>query len=338
MRKIEKREITHRNTTIKTKNYLTESEFSHQDCEDFRAEIRTKPDFKKVLSNFKSIQKNNFMFSNIANYYVQNAMWNTLNKNYKWTVNEYLESDDLVRMTIATINAYPKTFNQKKSHAYNFLAGVRRSFIFVSTAVPVSTVPIRKIIKKYMPKTSKNHLGFAAGWGTEVLASLSEDMNYYGIEPNPLSRPGLQQMGEDFINFRNSENQIVDIKMQGSEKFIPEWENKMGLAYSIPPQPSEQSYKLGGDQSDRNETYKQWLENYWRVTVKNIERYLTEDGIFLLSTKKTNVHDYVSDMSKILGEEGFQFIESGNYLTDLPIDEANQRSVKCLDIYAFRRK
>ncbi len=330
----EKISITHLGEKISSKYYIDQEEFTDEDCEQFKKDITKKPQFVAVERNFKSILKHKNRLWSILEYYVQDAMWDTLNAGAKWTVNEYLQSNDLIRVAVGTIQQYPKTFI-RKSLSENFRHGVRYSLNGISTAVSVPIPPVIDIIKNYS-KPGDCHIGFATGWGGEMLSSLSVGCNYFGIEPNLKSSPQLQKMGDDFIKYAKFDS-TIQIKTQGSELFIPEWVDKMNLAYSIPPQPGEQSYKSGGDQSENNRNHRQWIEEYWRTTVQNVRRYLVEDGIFLLSTKNTKNHPFVSEMSMVLVEEGFEMFESQNFKHKRKIREDDKRGDKCLDIYAFRK-
>lgn len=109
---------------------------------------------------------------------------------------------------------------------------------------------------------------------------------------------------------------ITDIKPQGSEIFVNEWENKVGVAFSSPPYFNCESYRIGKQSYIEGvTTYDEWKNNYLFPTIDNIRRYLIDEGYFLINVKNItnkvgqrgtfNIEDDVKDYAL---KHGFYFI------------------------------
>jgi hypothetical protein len=102
----------------------------------------------------------------------------------------------------------------------------------------------------------------------------------------------------------------IDIRCQGSQDFVPEWEGKMGLCFSSPPYFSLEDYQIGEGQSFKpGMTYQEWRDGFIPQTVENCWRYLTKGGHFIFNVKSfrdygTNEiypieHDFLYESLKI---------------------------------------
>ena len=104
---------------------------------------------------------------------------------------------------------------------------------------------------------------------------------------------------------------VIDIRTQGSEVFIPEFANKMGVAFSSPPYFKLENYSEGSGQSTvKYSEYDSWLNLYWAETVKNIHKYLVQNGNFLLNVKSYDKYNLHEDMRHIIEKNGFVYKES----------------------------
>ena len=142
--------------------------------------------------------------------------------------------------------------------------------------------------------------------GGRLAGALKNKVNYFGTDPNYLLVDKLKEFAKDYqkINWTKSG---VDIRCQGSEKFIPEWEGKIGLAFSSPPYFLLEDYKIG-DQSYKSgiTTYDMWLNDYLKPTMQNIYKYLTIDGYFVINIKDFDKYALEKDTVRIAQECGFE--------------------------------
>lgn len=270
----------------------------------------SKPDLKLINQEFDSLMKGKNKISNITRYYFLNLMSDVKLYQRKWTINEVFKNIDLVRHMMAKIKNNPKlykdpTLNDNLSKVFS-LGG--KGFASRPSNFPLKTV--REVLAKY--NTNGNYYDFSCGWGVRLLGSLIHDVNYYGTDPNHLLVDKLNELSKDYkLNKPNSLFKIdktVDIRCQGSEIFVPEWENKMGLIFSSPPYYALEDYKHG-DQSYKNDTtYNEWLSGYFLGTVNNIKKYLTDDGYFLININDYSKYSLLNDTKEIIINAGFELV------------------------------
>ena len=89
--------------------------------------------------------------------------------------------------------------------------------------------------------------------------------------------------------------------------------------------------------------YNEWLEKYWRMTVKNCLTKLKKEGYFILiMIEKYKKYDLGLDMSKILIEEGLVPVEVLEYKTvknHLSHKKVTKEVTKSSEkVYVFRKR
>lgn len=141
--------------------------------------------------------------------------------------------------------------------------------------------------------------------GDRLLGAMSMGVNYFGTDPNYLLVDRLINM----VNFFNYQSSEINIKAQGSEIFIPEWENTIGLAFSSPPYFNLEDYQIGEQSYKEGTTYNNWLNNYFNKTISNIYKYLIDDGVLALNINNFDKYNLVEDCNSIILKNGFQPIE-----------------------------
>ena len=290
------------------------------ELEYLRKEYYKKPYLKDVEKEFFCISKGGVKNTNITNYYVRDLMDKTLNIKAKWSIEDVMESDELL-----SLFWYRTTLNKK---VFLDSDSVRRKIdtIFRIGAMGLvsrpSNFPIKKvdeILKNY--NINNNYYDFSCGWGARLISSLKNKVNYFGTDPNYLLTERLKQLANDYKKTLNQDT-FVDIRTQGSEVFVPEWENKIGVAFSSPPYFNLEDYKIGNQSFTKDTTYQEWLNNYLEPTIKNIHRYLVSDGMFLINIKDLEKYKLVEDVLKIAGKFGFYFIKA------IPLELCKKSNIK----------
>lgn len=270
----------------------------------------SKPNKKLINTEFNSLMKGKNKISNITRYYFLNLMSDVRLYKRKWTINEVFTNIDLIRHMMAKIKKNPKlykdpTLNDNLSKVFS-LGG--KGFASRPSNFPLKTV--REVLEKY--NTNGNYYDFSCGWGVRLLGSLIHNVNYYGTDPNHLLVDKLNELSTDYkLNKPNSlfnVNSTVDIRCQGSEQFIPEWQNKMGLIFSSPPYYALEDYKHGNQSYKNNTTYDEWLSGYFTGTVNNIKKYLTDDGYFLININDYSKYQLLNDTKAIIINAGFTLV------------------------------
>lgn len=313
---------------------LTEDEYK-----DILEGWYTKPDFNLIQQEFDGLNNGKNKVANIVRYYFLNLMSDVKLYKRKWTINEVFTNIDLVRHMIAKMKNNPKlykdpTLNDNLSKVFS-LGG--KGFASKPSNFPLKTV--REVLEKY--NTNNNYYDFSCGWGIRLLGSMINNVNYYGTDPNHLLVKKLNHLSTDYKIHKPSSlfniDSVVDIRCQGSEVFIPEWENKMGLIFSSPPYYALEDYKHGNQSYNENVSYDEWLSNYFDNTIKNIKRYLTNDGYFLININDYSKYKLFDDTKSIIISHGFELVENLKLNNVLRIDPNKEHTDNSETIMVFRR-
>lgn len=291
----------------KVYNTTIHKDITDEEFESVKAEYYQKPDFKDVTEQFRKIDSGGVKCNHITNYYVKDLMAKVKIHFNNWTIEEALNYKPLIEFFAGKVNdnkkVYPDTLSLGKKIETAFrLCGFK-------TASKPSNFPLKtvnQILELY--NVNGNYYDFSCGWGTRLLGALKNRVNYYGTDPNYILCERLRQMGKDYQDACNT-NTIIDIKAQGSEIFIPELENKIGLAFSSPPYYNLEDYRIGNQSWSEGVSYEEWRDNYLRDTISNIYKYLINDGYFAININnfnKYNDYDLVGDTVKIAKNIGFE--------------------------------
>lgn len=246
------------------------------------------------------------MVDKVTRYYFRDIMAKTRLKNAKWTVEEVFESKDLLGIFKAKTQTNSRVFDSNNM-ATNIDTAIRLGGHNIASLPPNFPMKIaRNIVKKY--NINNNWYDFSCGWGVRLICAMSSGVNYYGTDPNYLLTERLEQLARDYSE-NVGLNTSVDIRTQGSEIFIPEWENKMGLAFSSPPYFDLEDYVIGKQSYNADVSYIEWKENYLRPTLINIYKYLTDNGILAFNIKNSKTYKLADDTKTIADECGFQLVD-----------------------------
>ena len=149
------------------------------------------------------------------------------------------------------------------------------------------------------------------GWGNRCLAAISSKYgyNYFGTDPNTALHEKYKQQA-DFVRETLQINPTVDIRCQGSEVFIPEWEGKMDLSFTSPPYFATEKYSDDDMQSAKQfGNYESWRDDFMRPTIKNVYKYLKPGAYYLLNLKNLTSSfgnfPAFNDWCVVAQEEGF---------------------------------
>lgn len=305
----EKTFMTHLGKEFSSTHYI---DISDEKCQEIKKDFFIKPTLKQVQQEMYNLHYNrSIKIGKITDYFVSDMIYDTKLYTSKWTINEFFESNDLIRFAYAKVINCSDFYKEKDGIIKNIKTVLRLSPS--RTAAKVSNYPlssVKEILKKYSKEASNGYYDYSCGWGVRLMGALTSGIQYYGTDPNFKLTEQLDKLG----NMYNEVNHIkipFKIYTQGSEKLIPELKNNIGIAFSSPPYFDLEDYGTG-EQSINNRSYEQWLEEYWRVTVQNIQLYLKDDGVFLLNIKSFEQFDLLNDMKDIALQEGFTYIESLN--------------------------
>lgn len=193
---------------------------------------------------------------------------------------------------------------------------------------------VRLAVKRLFPDhdafcSPLNFHDSSCGFGMREACALLSNFSYYGTDPNAALCLKLNEMGDALKRLRSD---IVkgkrDIRCQGSETFIPEWEGIMDISLSSPPYFNLEIYSEDGCKSTSNYgDYGRWLEEYSLPTLKNCVRYLKKGGWLCINIKNLRKHRIYDDYVKIV--ESFPEMEMQEPMV-LVMDYQKMFEIKCL--------
>ena len=281
-------------------------EMTEEEYEDIVNEYYTKPNFEEVKKQFVALSKGGVKNNHITNYYVKDLMAKTLIYFNKWSIEEVFEHKPLVEFFMGKANNNKKVFPDTMTNCQKIETAFRLCGKGVASKpanFPIKTVD--EILENY--NINNNYYDFSCGWGARLTSALKNKVNYYGTDPNYLLTEKLEQLGKDYKETLKQDT-IVDIRTQGSEIFVPEWENKIGVAFSSPPYFYLEDYKIGNQSYKEGTSYEEWKENYLKPTFRNIYYYLIKEGYFILNINNFKEFNLVEDSIEIAKEIGFELI------------------------------
>lgn len=295
--------IEHKGKILNTTHWIN---ISSEKCSELRDLYYSKPEFPLVQDNLKSIYSGSTKVNYIVDYYFKELMSKTKLSGPKWSIEEVFESDDLIRYFYSRIQSSDTMYPKSSTDIENIKTALRISgggVCMKPSNFPMKTVD--SILDKY--NLNNNYYDFSCGWGVRMLSSMKKNINYFGTDPNYKLVEKLEQLHDDYDE-SNLSSTNIDIRPDGSEIFVPEWENTMGLAFSSPPYYDLEDYKIGA-QSSHNRTYNQWLEEYIKQTINNIKKYLMPGGYLLINIKNIKNYPMYDDVLKICKDSGLVFLE-----------------------------
>lgn len=298
------KKIEYNGETLETKHFV---EISDEEYLLLKKQYYEKPDFNSVKKQFMAISKGGVKNNEITNYYVKDLMAKTKIYYNKWSIEDVFNCKDLVSFFIGKTLDNKKIFPDSDSQIKKIETAMRLGGKGVATKpanFPIKTID--EVLERF--NVNNNWYDFSCGWGARLTGALKNNVNYYGTDPNYLLTERLQQLSDDYKTSIGNYDIITDIRTQGSEVFNPDWENKMGLAFSSPPYFYLEDYKVGNQSYKEGTSYKEWKDNYLRPTIENIYLYLIQEGYFLLNINNFDKYDLVKDVKDIASDCGFNYI------------------------------
>ena len=284
--------IEYKGKALETKNFC---EVTEEERQQLYNNYFSRPSLKVVQEQMKKIANGNVMNDKITNYYFKDLMAKVQVTGAKWTVEDVYENKELLGVFKAKALNSPKTFPPEKGIAANIERAISlggKGYARKPTKFPVKTVDY--ILNKY--NINNIWYDFSAGWGDRLTGALKHNVNYYATDPNYELVNRLQQMISDWKKAVPSNTSQTILWACGSEHFIPELEDKVGLAFSSPPYFDLEDYKIGNQSYKEGITYEDWKQHYLYPTLDNIKRYLIDGGYLAINIKNVNGHPLCEDV------------------------------------------
>ena len=283
--KMKKYRIQHLNQVLETNHYVY---FEPEKCEQIRADFYQKPEWDEVRKNLIAIESGGTSVATINDFYFKDLMAKVKLYSPRWSIEEVLQSDELLGYFWSRILASDKVFPKNAPLIKNFETAFRISGGGVT--MKPSNFPMKsvdRILQKY--NLNNSYLDFSCGWGVRMLSAFKHRIDYFGIEPNFLLVERLQQLHQDYQTV-NLVQVNKEIRVTGSEILQSDWQGKFGLVFSSPPYFNLEDYKIGEQSYKKGVSFSDWLTNYLNPTILNIHTYLIPNGFFAINIK--NFADY----------------------------------------------
>ena len=302
-------------TRIEYKGQVLEtSYYAEMDDETFlqlQKEYYTKPTKSQIVNEIATIlTQDGIKNTCITKNYFKDLMDKVVVYKHRWCIEDVFAYKPLMEKCYGQVLSNSKLFEPKDGLLANINKCLRiggGGFARQVANFPIATMD--EIFKKY--NVNNNYYDMSCGWGARMTASFKNKVNYFGTDPNYELVERLHQLHNDWKEITYTKPQ-VDIRCQGSEYFVPEWENIMGLCFTSPPYFCLEDYKIG-DQSYKDGTsYNDWLNNYLKPTIQNCYRYLIDKGYFAINIKDFDKFRLEEDTRRIAEECGFVYIENMN--------------------------
>jgi len=292
---------------------------------------------KKILIDFYEQQLNLSDFTiesrninKILNYFFEDLLYRAKSKNGKYSPNEIISNDELLRIALDYIDKH-RNFYQQKSDVANL-----RDFFFSSSMVGKVTnfnpVIARKIYERFVPFDDAIIFDYSCGFGSRMLGALSSKYKYHyiGVEPYEELYQRLLFFSKWIVStlLNGSSSSLYNL---GSEIFIPDLKGKIDISFSSPPYFNYETYTDCDTQSYiRYPSYDKWLEKYVAETLKNIFNYTKDGGLHLANLEDTKRIKIIYDWIEIALSIGFKLERIEEIPTKKRLTNKNQSKLLIL--------
>lgn len=257
-------------------------------------------------------------------HFFEEVLYKCCGKSTKVSPYECLQDNQKMKVILDYIESKPNFFSEGNEFT-NVKKCFQNSMSWVRQVANFPCKEARNIYFRYlkpqitffgMDRERLNCLDTSCGFGSRMSAVLLSGENYFGIDPNE----ELQNKLHEYYDFLKSQHiledsQVCDLRTQGSEVFIDEWEGKMDVMFTSPPYFNLEKYSNDNYASTKNyNDYKLWVENYVKPTIQNVYRYLRVGGVAMINIKNLSpTKPCYDDFFKAFQEiKGFKYIETFN--------------------------
>ena len=268
-----------------SQNSSISKHISDQEFASIEQDYYRKPDKELVERQFQSISQGGVKMNFVQNYYLKEVMSKAIGTRASWSIWDGIRNREIMEYFAGKVDSNKKVYPDTMSLAEKIATAFRLCGIRYCVKVPNFPLKVAsRIIAKY--NTNGNYYDYSCGWGARLLATLQNNVNYFGTDPNTELVPQLDAIASDYKTAVPANVSITDVRCQGSQTFVPEWEGKMGLCFSSPPYFSLEDYQIGDDQSyKKGMAYDEWRNGFINPTVENCFRYLIPGGYFIFNVK-----------------------------------------------------
>ena len=289
-------------TTIKKD--LTDDEFKQAKIDYFK-----KPNIEDVEKELKSIGNGKTKVAAITKYYFRDLMALVKINRNNWCIQDVVDYKPLMEFFAGKCDINDKVFPPTNCLGKNLDTAFRLCGAAVASKpaqFPMKTIDM--LLETYCPANG-NYYDYSCGWGVRMLSALKHGINYYGTDPNYVLVDRLNELHNKYVEV-NGNNSVVDIRCEGAETYIDEFNNKMDFIFSSPPYFDKEDYKIGKQSYVEGMSYQEWLDTFIKKLVNNSYKYLKDDGYFGINIKNypDKGQNMLDDICEIILNSGFELV------------------------------
>ena len=297
--------VEHLGRTYQSKFY---KELDDDTYNKVKEDFYSLPSKQDVFNQLKQISLGGVKINYVNEYYFKDLMFKTQVYYNNWSIEELIQSKELLSICNGRIVSHPDFYPEGNGLYVNL-----RRFLQLGgkgIASEVYNFPLKvinTILETY--NVNNNYYDFSCGWGSRLLSSLAHKVNYFGTDPNNILCERLNQLKQDFDCVCNTKT-YANIYCQGSEVYIEELHNRIGLVFSSPPYFCLEDYKIGNQSYKVGMTLSDWFNSFMVPTIRNIYDYLIDDGYFLININDFNNYELVNTTISIAKDLNFNLLGS----------------------------
>lgn len=259
-------------------------------------------DKELALTQLRKMLNGGSLTNHVYNYYFDRVANDTLVGNVKWTINQALESDEIIQLLHNKTKANLKVYPDQDKVVDNVKTAIRLSGSGICKRPTQFPIKVMRALLQEFTKAGDTYYDPCMGWGMRLMCSAEHGVKYVGNDVNEDLFNKLTELSEDIKKIKDFE---AELRLQGSEVFIPELENKVDFVFTSPPYFDLERYK-GAGLEDIN--YEQWLAGFIRPVLQNCLKYVKPGKNVLINIKNTSKYDMYDDTLKIALEEGYEYV------------------------------
>jgi SAM-dependent methyltransferase len=194
----------------------------------------------------------------------------------------------------------------------------------------------RALYERYSPKEGRV-LDFSAGFGGRLLAALSLDRSYVGIDPSPQQVGGLRRMIERLRPIAPGRASIIQAPAEDVLSRLDG--SSFDLVFTSPPYYRTEWYDPANEQSwVRYKTYREWRDKFLATVIEEGCRVLRPGGYLLVNVKDTPEWPIATDCRGLF-PRAFRVLPALRYLLPAQPQQRSSSSVlyRWEPILIFRR-
>ena len=265
--------------------------------------------WKQLKNVIKGGTEKGWIINHINLKHYEKPMGNTRLHHSKWTINEMLNSPELVSYFIARTKSNPKVFN--KDLLSNFKTVIRlggKGVAAKPTKFPIkeATRLLLDYTKHFTKENKPLYFDPTAGWGDRLLTAVKSGFHYYGVDLNNEVVDASSNLISDIYSEELSEL-YLKVEHGDSTKFQEKFKAKADIILTSPPYFYLEEYN-GEKQALKGNNYNNWVQSFVVPFMFNNYQYLKNKRYCLININNFKDYDLVTPFIEAGKNSGFQFL------------------------------